>query len=85
VQINGITNDSVVLIIFAIFPFVFVHLIFAVMEKNKVENHQPIDNSATSTSEEERSLKTAFHNNVISAEEYEQKLKEIKEKKNSKK
>ena len=87
IAINTITRDSSVLVVFSIITFGFVHLIIAVIQRNKFDEFKQDANNQISTpakveptnfSSQKSHLDQALMNGVINSREYEEKLKELK-------
>ena len=83
VAINKLTNgESSVLIFFSIVTFTIVHLIVAVITKNKYESHEEQMINKESNVQLNK-LKMAFQNDVITSKEYEVKKAEIEKEQNN--
>lgn len=79
VKIHGITRDSTLLVIFSIITLIFAHIIVAIVTKKKLEN-SPVELSMAEANDKATKIKRAFVDGVISAEEYEKKMKELNDK-----
>ena len=87
IAINTITKESGALVVFAILPFGFVHLIIAVIQKNKFSETTAEVVTVKETAAVAQPVKTigkkeqidqALLNGVITPEEHKKKLKELK-------
>ena len=87
VKINALVNGrATMLIIFSIFPMIFVGLIMAIITRNTYSSHQfeqrinnPTQSTTYNTSEQEN-LRQAFMSGVITSKEYETKKAALKKK-----
>ncbi|WKX02169.1 hypothetical protein [Candidatus Mycoplasma mahonii] len=86
IRINDITNNSGILIVFSIFTFGIVGLVISIVERNKYRaqnyeftprfvNHNNMQPAGDEFSQKKQSLQNALSNGIITATEFEKKLK----------
>ena len=84
VAVNKLTNsESTVLVIFSVFTFTIVHLIVAIVTRNKYKELTD-QGFAPGNNAQLNKLKMAFENDVITAKEFELKKEELKKQENNK-